>query len=196
MTFSFYQSLRTVPRDLEEATRNFRFSGWQRFWQLEVPFAMPGLVWNMMMSMSGGWFFVVASEAIIVGDKTIVLPGIGSYLAAAIAARDLGRRRLGDTGDDAGDRALRSAHVPSARRVGGQVPLRADGGAERARNPGFSISCAAAVCSARSATGFGRLAACARADARAGTRATRGEARLLPAAPTGSSMPHGSDWSR
>jgi NitT/TauT family transport system permease protein len=89
MTFSFYQSLRTVPRDLEEATHSFRFSGWQRFWRLEVPFAMPGLVWNMMMSMSGGWFFVVASEAITVGDKTITLPGIGAYLAQATTEKNL-----------------------------------------------------------------------------------------------------------
>jgi NitT/TauT family transport system permease protein len=90
MTFSFYQSLRTVPRDLTEATYSFRFSAWQRFWRLEVPFAMPGLVWNMMMSMSGGWFFVVASEAITVGDRTITLPGIGAYLAQATAERNLG----------------------------------------------------------------------------------------------------------
>ncbi|HKM70987.1 MAG TPA: ABC transporter permease subunit [Stellaceae bacterium] len=89
MTFSFYQSLRTVPRDLEEATQSFRFSAWQRFWRLEVPFAMPGLVWNMMMSMSGGWFFVVASEAITVGDTTITLPGIGAYLAQATAEKNL-----------------------------------------------------------------------------------------------------------
>jgi NitT/TauT family transport system permease protein len=89
MAFSFYQSLRTVPRDLNEVTHNFRFSAWQRFWQLEVPFAMPGLIWNMMMSMSGGWFFVVASEAITVGDKTIVLPGIGAYLAEAIQEKNL-----------------------------------------------------------------------------------------------------------
>jgi NitT/TauT family transport system permease protein len=89
MTFSFYQSLRTVPRDLEEATQSFRFSAWQRFWRLEVPFAMPGLVWNMMMSMSGGWFFVVASEAITVGDKTITLPGIGAYLAQATVEKNL-----------------------------------------------------------------------------------------------------------
>jgi len=89
MAFSFYQSLRTAPRDLEEATRNFRFSAWQRFWRLEVPFAMPGLIWNMMMSMSGGWFFVVASEAITVGDTTITLPGIGAYLAQATAERNL-----------------------------------------------------------------------------------------------------------
>ncbi len=90
MAFSFYQSLRTVPSDLDEAATSFRFSGWQRFWKLEAPYAMPGLVWNMMMSMSGGWFFVVASEAITVGDKTITLPGIGSYLAQAIAQKDLG----------------------------------------------------------------------------------------------------------
>ncbi|WP_432612387.1 ABC transporter permease [Azospirillum brasilense] len=90
MTFSVYQSLRSVPRDLDEAATSFRFSGWQRFWRLEAPFAMPGLVWNMMMSMSGGWFFVVASEAITVGDHTVTLPGIGSYLAEAIAQKNLG----------------------------------------------------------------------------------------------------------
>jgi NitT/TauT family transport system permease protein len=89
MAFSFYQSLRTVPRDLSEAATSFHFSAWQRFWRLEVPFAMPGLIWNMMMSMSGGWFFVVASEAITVGDKTITLPGIGAYLATAIADKNL-----------------------------------------------------------------------------------------------------------
>jgi len=89
MAFSLYQALRTVPHDLEEASRSFRMSGWQRFWRLEVPFAMPGLIWNTMMSMSGGWFFVVASEAIAVGDLQINLPGVGSYVAQAIEARDL-----------------------------------------------------------------------------------------------------------
>jgi len=89
MAFSFYQALRTVPHDLDEACRSFRFPAWQRFWRLEVPFAMPGLVWNMMMSMSGGWFFVVASEAISVGDRNITLPGIGSYVAVAIARQNL-----------------------------------------------------------------------------------------------------------
>ena len=90
MTFSFYQSLRTVPRDLEEATRGFHFSAWLKFWRLEVPFAMPGLVWNMMMSMSGAWFFIVASEAITVGNTTIILPGIGAYLATAIKQGNMG----------------------------------------------------------------------------------------------------------
>ncbi|HUA77083.1 MAG TPA: ABC transporter permease subunit [Acetobacteraceae bacterium] len=89
MTFSFYQALRTVPHDLDEAASEFRFPAWQRFWRLEVPFAMPGLVWNMMMSMSGGWFFVVASEAIAVGSHSIALPGVGSYVAVAIEREDL-----------------------------------------------------------------------------------------------------------
>jgi NitT/TauT family transport system permease protein len=90
MAFSFYQSLRTVPDELTEAARSFRLSPWMRFWRLEVPFAMPALIWNMMMSMSGGWFFVVASEAISVGDTTVTLPGIGSYIALAVEHRNLG----------------------------------------------------------------------------------------------------------
>ena len=90
MAFSLYQSLRTVPSELDEAARVFQLSGWQRFWRLELPYAMPGLLWNMMMSMSGGWFFVVASEAISVSDQSIKLPGVGSYIAMAIEARDLG----------------------------------------------------------------------------------------------------------
>jgi NitT/TauT family transport system permease protein len=89
MTFSFYQSMITLPSDLDEASRAFRLSAWQRYWRLEVPFAMPGLIWNMMMSMSGAWFFVVASEAITVGDKQITLPGVGAYLAVAIKERNL-----------------------------------------------------------------------------------------------------------
>ncbi|WP_298358083.1 ABC transporter permease subunit [Rhodoblastus sp.] len=89
MAFSMYQSLRTVPKDLDEAARSFHLSWWRRFWRLDVPFAMPGLVWNMMMSMSGGWFFVVASEAITVGDTTVTLPGIGAYVAMAIKQQNL-----------------------------------------------------------------------------------------------------------
>ncbi len=89
MTFSLYQSIRNVPKDLEEASQSFHLSGWQRFWRLDVPFAMPGLIWNTMMSMSGGWFFVVASEAITVGNTTVTLPGIGSYVALGIEKQDL-----------------------------------------------------------------------------------------------------------
>jgi len=90
MAFSFYQSLRTVPPELDEAGRVFGLSAWARFWRIETPFAMPSLVWNMMMSMSGAWFFVVWSEAITVGHTTITLPGIGSYIALAIERRQLG----------------------------------------------------------------------------------------------------------
>jgi NitT/TauT family transport system permease protein len=89
MTFSMYQSMRNVPKDLEEASQSFHLNGWQRFWRLDVPFAMPGLIWNTMMSMSGGWFFVVASEAITVGNTTVTLPGIGSYVALAIREQNL-----------------------------------------------------------------------------------------------------------
>jgi NitT/TauT family transport system permease protein len=89
MAFSFYQSLTTVPRDLDEASRAFRLTTWQRFWRLEVPFAMPGLVFNTMLSMSGGWFFVVASEAVTVGNTTFLLPGIGSYVSVALQQRNL-----------------------------------------------------------------------------------------------------------
>lgn len=90
MAFSLYLSLRTVPAELKEAAAVFQLSGWQRFWRLELPFAMPGLLWNMMMSMSGGWFFVVASEAISVSNQHILLPGVGSYIALAIEQKDLG----------------------------------------------------------------------------------------------------------
>ncbi|HEY1857707.1 ABC transporter permease [Acidocella sp.] len=89
MAFSFYQSLTTLPADLQEAARSFRLSPWQKFWRLDVPFAMPGLVWNTMLSMSGGWFFVVASEAVTVGNTTFALPGIGSYVATALDQRNL-----------------------------------------------------------------------------------------------------------
>jgi NitT/TauT family transport system permease protein len=89
MAFSFYQSLTTIPSDLDEASRGFRLTGWQRFWRLEVPFGMPGLVWNTMLSMSAGWFFVVASEAITLGDNSWKLPGIGSYVALALEQKDI-----------------------------------------------------------------------------------------------------------
>ncbi len=89
MAFSMYQSLKTVPPDLAECATAFRLSAWQKFWRMEVPFAMPGLVWNTMMSVSGGWFFVVASEAVTVGSNTWKLPGIGSYVAEALEKRDI-----------------------------------------------------------------------------------------------------------
>jgi NitT/TauT family transport system permease protein len=89
MAFSMFQALKTVPADLEEVSRGFGLSAWQRFWRLEVPYALPGLVWNTMMSMSGGWFMVVAAEAFTVGSTTVTLPGIGSFISAAVQHRDI-----------------------------------------------------------------------------------------------------------
>lgn len=88
IALSFYQSLRSLPHDILEAADILQLSAWQRFWRIEVPFAMPGLLWNTMMSMSASWFFVVASEAISVANQRIWLPGVGSYIAEAIKQAD------------------------------------------------------------------------------------------------------------
>lgn len=89
MAFGFYQTVRSVPLELKEAANMLHLSVWQRFWRIEVPFSMPGLLWNAMVSMSAGWFFVVAAEAITVSNQQILLPGIGSYIAVAIKAANL-----------------------------------------------------------------------------------------------------------
>ncbi|MBS0350055.1 MAG: ABC transporter permease subunit [Proteobacteria bacterium] len=89
MTLSFYQSVSTVPNHLREAASMFRLSAWQRFWRIDAAFAAPALLWNMMMSMSGSWIFLVAAEAISVGQYQINLPGIGSYIGLAIAQKNL-----------------------------------------------------------------------------------------------------------
>ena len=89
MALSFYQSVKTTPKDLRDVSDALRLGSWRRFWTLEVPYATPNLIWNAMISMSGGWFFVVQSEAISVGATTIKLPGVGSYVALAIERRDL-----------------------------------------------------------------------------------------------------------
>lgn len=89
MALGFYQTVRTVPSEVEEAARMFHLSSWQRFWRIEVPYSTPGLLWNAMASMSAGWFFVVAAEAITVSHQEILLPGIGSYIATAIAGANM-----------------------------------------------------------------------------------------------------------
>lgn len=88
MALGFYQSLKNIPDDLMEASKMFHLSKWQHFWRIEVPLAMPSLLWNTMMSMSASWVFLVASEAISVANQTINLPGIGSYIALAIADKN------------------------------------------------------------------------------------------------------------
>ena len=149
MAFSFYQSLRTVPTELVEASRNFRLSAWMSFWRVDVPFAMPQLIWNMMMSMSGSWFFVVASEAISVGNTTVTLPGVGSYIALAIQQQNLRRGDVGDLHHAGGDPDLRSDPVPAAGGVGRPLPLRA--GARRDRSAVVGAQCFAPVADRRSA---------------------------------------------
>ena len=89
MALGFYQTVKSVPSEVQEAARMFHLSAWQRFWRIDVPYSMPSLLWNTMASMSAGWFFVVASEAITISNQEILLPGIGSYIAVAIAAADL-----------------------------------------------------------------------------------------------------------
>ncbi len=89
MAFSYYQSVKLQPKDLGQAASVFQLTRWQRFRRLEFPHALPQLVWNTMMSVSGGWFFVVAAEAITVANHRVLLPGIGSYISVAIAHRDL-----------------------------------------------------------------------------------------------------------
>lgn len=89
MTFSFYYSLRSIPNDLQEVARVYRYTPWQRFKWLELPFSMIGLVWNSMMSMAGGWFFLMISEAFRLGEHDFRLPGLGSYMSVAVEKGDV-----------------------------------------------------------------------------------------------------------
>lgn len=84
ITLALYQSIKTTPAEYLEAAKVFQLNAWQKFWRIELPYAMPALVWNTMISMSAGWFFVVASEAITVSNQQILLPGLGSYIHTAI----------------------------------------------------------------------------------------------------------------
>jgi NitT/TauT family transport system permease protein len=88
MAFSFYASLKSIPKDMHEAATIYRFSGWQRFVEMELPFAAIGLVWNSMMSVAGGWFFLMACEMFVLGSRDFRLPGLGSYLQTAASAGD------------------------------------------------------------------------------------------------------------
>src|ERR1700676_794088 len=88
MTFSVYSSIKGIPRELLEATQIYRLSWWQKFLQLELPYAAIGLVWNSMMSVAGGWFFLMACEVFVLGSRDPRLPGLGSYLQAASNAGD------------------------------------------------------------------------------------------------------------
>jgi len=86
IAFSFYSSLKTVPSELNEAAKIFRFSRWQRFAELDLPFSTIGLVWNSMMSVAGGWFFLMACEMFVLGKRDFRLPGLGSFLQTAASS--------------------------------------------------------------------------------------------------------------
>ena len=88
MAFSFYASLKSIPNEMREAARIYRFSWWQRFIEMELPFAAIGLVWNSMMSVAGGWFFLMACEMFVLGSRDFRLPGLGSYLQTAASEGD------------------------------------------------------------------------------------------------------------
>jgi ABC-type anion transport system, duplicated permease component len=89
LAFSFYSSLKTIPREMLEASRIYRYSGWQRFWQLEMPYASIGLVWNSIVSVAGGWFALIFCETFTMGDRNFQLPGLGSYIQNATYAGDM-----------------------------------------------------------------------------------------------------------
>ncbi len=84
MTFSLYHSLKSVPLDMQESATVYGFNWWQRFRWVELPYGTTGLVWNSMMSMAGGWFFLMITEAFKLGDKDFRLPGLGSYMSVAV----------------------------------------------------------------------------------------------------------------
>jgi NitT/TauT family transport system permease protein len=86
MTFSFYSSLKSIPREMYEAAQVYRWSWWQRLWQMELPYAAIGLIWNSIMSVAGAWFFLMACEMFVLGDRDLRLPGLGSYLQTAANA--------------------------------------------------------------------------------------------------------------
>jgi NitT/TauT family transport system permease protein len=94
MAFSFYSSLKSIPREMREAASIYRYSAWQRFWQLELPFAAIGLIWNSIVSVAGGWFFLIACEMFPLGNRFFRLPGLGSYLQTAASANPVDMHAL------------------------------------------------------------------------------------------------------
>jgi NitT/TauT family transport system permease protein len=89
LAFSFYSSLKSIPREMIEASRVYRYSAWQRFWQLEIPYATIGLVWNSIVSVAGGWFALIFCETFTMGDRNFQLPGLGSYIQSATYSGDV-----------------------------------------------------------------------------------------------------------
>ena len=137
MAFSFYSSLKSIPRDMREAAKIYRFNWYQRFTQFELPYAAIGLVWNSMMSVAGGWFFLMACEMFVLGDRDFRLPGLGSYLQTAASAGDTRSDLVGRRNHDRGHRAARPDRVASGDRVGRKIQ---DGAGGKRRRAAFVVS--------------------------------------------------------
>ena len=127
MAFSVYSSTKNIPHELMEAAGVYRLSWWQRFTQLELPCAAIGLVWNSMMSVAGGWFFLMACEAFVLNNRDLRLPGLGSYLQTAANAGDTGRRHVGLDGHDRGDRIDGPVDLAAGDCLGREIQVRAGG---------------------------------------------------------------------
>ena len=121
MAFSFYASLKSIPNEMREAAKIYGFSWWQRFVQMELPFAAIGLVWNSMMSVAGGWFFLMACEMFVLGTRDFRLPGLGSYLQTAASAGDTRSMLWGVAHHGCSDRAARPVHLASGDCLGGKI---------------------------------------------------------------------------
>ena len=148
LAFSFYSSLKSIPREMIEASRIYRYSAWQRFWQLEMPYAAIGLVWNSIVSVAGGWFALIACEMFTMGDRNFQLPGLGSYLQTATVRRRHPRPDQRHRRRHPHRRRHRSACLAAAHRLERQVQIRAG----RVRRPRHfahpRAACAAPPCSA------------------------------------------------
>ncbi len=131
MAFSFYSSLKSIPREMHEAAQVYRWSWWQKFVQMELPYAAIGLIWNSMMSVAGGWFFLIACEMFVLGNRDLRLPGLGSYLQTAANDGNIASDSLGAGGDDRRDHFDRPVDLAAGDRVGTEVQVRAGGGRRR-----------------------------------------------------------------
>ena len=127
MAFSFYSSLKSIPREMREVAQIYRWSWWQRFTQMELPYAAIGLIWNSMMSVAGGWFFLMACEMFVLGESR---PSPSRPRLLSANRRQCGRHarhRLGTCGDDRSHRPDRSADLAARDCVGGKIQIRASG---------------------------------------------------------------------
>ena len=141
MAFSFYSSLKSIPRELREASAIYRFGKWQRFFQLELPYGTIGLIWNSIVSVAGGWFFLMACEMFVLGKRDFRLPGLGSYLQTAAGNGDTCVDALGPGGHDRRDSSDRPARLAAGHCMVEQIQIRAGG--KRAMSPRLPccISC-------------------------------------------------------